>query len=378
MTNTDSIWCQHWHGAARRYCHATDRVRSYPIGPRCPQHTPAAIAGRPEPPSTMLRRPDSQALLRSAIEYAARGWHVFPVRPGEKRPAFPDHDTERCTGRDPRCRNAGAHLGWEQRATTDPDRIRRAWSAAPYNIGVACGPSGLVVVDLDKPKPGKETPPAEWATVGVHDGWDVFAAVCDHAGQPMPLDTYTVATGRGGTHLYFRHPSSGPHLRNTNGGTRGSLGWLIDTRAHGGYVLGAGSLVNGRPYTLAHDGEAASLPDWLAERLTPKPLPPQRPVTVRLKLGVGKRAAYLDKAVRASLDAIAAAPDGALNRTLYGASVALGQLVAGGALDADQTEALLLGAASEAGHPAAAARRTIRSGFRAGANRPRSLAGVAA
>ncbi|HEY8378103.1 MAG TPA: hypothetical protein VIK91_16515 [Nannocystis sp.] len=31
------------------HCGAVDDVRLYPCGPRCPEHTPAAIAGEPEP-----------------------------------------------------------------------------------------------------------------------------------------------------------------------------------------------------------------------------------------------------------------------------------------------------------------------------------------
>lgn len=41
--------CEHWGGAASQHCGATP-TRHYTVGHRCPQHTPAAIAGRPEPP----------------------------------------------------------------------------------------------------------------------------------------------------------------------------------------------------------------------------------------------------------------------------------------------------------------------------------------
>ena len=72
--------------------------------------------------------PGPGELLAAALGYAARGWRVIPLAPGTKRPAFPDHTAEHCTGTDPRCRAAGTHLGWEARATTDIDRITRAWT----------------------------------------------------------------------------------------------------------------------------------------------------------------------------------------------------------------------------------------------------------
>jgi predicted MFS family arabinose efflux permease len=34
---------------------------------------------------------------------------------------------------------AAGHVKWEDRATTDPDRIRRAWSAGAFNVGIATG-----------------------------------------------------------------------------------------------------------------------------------------------------------------------------------------------------------------------------------------------
>ena len=67
--------------------------------------------------------------LWSALAAADAGWHVFPCAPGSKRPALREN--------------------WQDLATTDPGRIRAWWARQPYNIGIACGPSGLVVIDLD-------------------------------------------------------------------------------------------------------------------------------------------------------------------------------------------------------------------------------------
>jgi hypothetical protein len=38
---------------------------------------------------------------------------------------------------------------WEHRACADPGRVARYWPSSSHNAGIACGPSGLVVVDLD-------------------------------------------------------------------------------------------------------------------------------------------------------------------------------------------------------------------------------------
>jgi hypothetical protein len=300
-------------------------------------------------------------LLAVALAAAERGFHVFPLRPGDKRPAL--HGADRCP-RIGAC--VEGHATWEARATTDPERIERCWSAAPYNVGIATGPSRLCVIDLDTPKDGK-TPPEEWRLPGVVDGADVLAVLCERACQPLPLDTYTVTTTSGGTHLYYRQPADGPELRNT----AGALGWLIDTRAGGGYVVAAGSVVGATPYALTYDTGVAELPGWLAERLQRAPLPPQRPVTV--PLAADRRGSFLRAAITGELERITGAPDHH-NDALYRASVALGQLVAGGALDPDATAQALEHAGVSAGLRPAAARRTIASGFRAGAKRPRTVA----
>lgn len=307
-----------------------------------------------------------ESLLQAALNAADRGWHVFPLRPNDKRPAYPDHGEGACTGRDHRCRTAGRHVGWEARATTDPDRIRRCWSAGLYNVGIACGPSGLVVVDLDQSQAGAVRPEA-WRIDGVHDGGDVLAVLAERAGKPLPFDTHTVTTGRGGVHLYYRHPA-GPALRNT----AGTVGWLVDTRAHGGYVVAAGSVVNGRSYVTTCDGSVAVLPGWLADAAAPAPLPAQKPVTVDLT--THRLGRYVAAAVRAECDRVTGAPVGTRNRALYVASVALGQLAAGGSVTEHEITGLLTQAALAAGLRPGETAATIASGLRAGTARPREVA----
>ena len=318
---------------------------------------PRPIPDTPPAPMERTRTMSDNPLLTAALGHAERGWHVFPLRPDDKRPAFPDHTADDCTGRDPRCRAAGHHLGWEPRATCDPDRIRRAWTARPYGIGLACGPSRLVVADLDTRKDGTAGP----------TGLDTLADLA--AQHAAGIDaTYTVTTGRGGTHLYYRHPEDGPALRNT----AGTLGPMVDTRAHGGYVVAAGSTVAGRPYVVDLDTDPAPLPAWLAALLAPAPLPPQRPVVV--DLGTGRAGGYVRAAVAREVDRVTTAAAGERNRALYIAAVALGQLVAGGALGEDDAQSVLEQAGVTAGLRTAEAYRTVRSGLTAGAHRPRKVA----
>ncbi|MDQ1250349.1 MAG: hypothetical protein QG597_4728 [Actinomycetota bacterium] len=334
-----------------------------------PHHAPPV---NPSPVSA------NAALVNAALGYAARGWHVFPLRPGDKRPAFPDHSEDHCTGRDPRCRRAGRHITWEQRATTDPARIRAAWTRTPYGIGIATGPSGLIVIDLDVPKPDADPLPPEWARPGIVDGTDTWCLLAERSGHPVPLDTYTASTPRGGLHLYFTAPGGVP-VRTT----ASTLAPLVDTRAHGGYVAAPPSVLRpardhpGGAYRLDDDTPPAPLPAWLAERLTPRQRPATGPVTVTLTTGSQladtRRTAYLTAAVRRQLDVVTTATEGTRNRALYISATALGQLVAGGCLDSDDARGWLTDAATTAGLTAGEITRTITSGMRAGAKRPRSL-----
>ena len=222
----------------------------------------------------------------AALEAVRRGWRVFPLTPYGKKPlrGFTD---------------------WERHATNDPERIAAFWPRQPYNIGVACGPSGLVVIDLDRPKPG-EHPPAEATKHGATCGEQVFRHLCHKHGQPYPGDTFTVRTRRGGTHLYFAAPE-GVRLRNT-AGSKGGLGWLIDTRAHGGYVVGPGSyarLPDGTgPYEVVRDVPPAPLPGWLAEALAPAPPPSASAADLFSGLPAHRLSKYGEAALRAEVEQI--------------------------------------------------------------------------
>jgi hypothetical protein len=351
-------------------------------------------------------------LLAAALAAAERGWAVFPCRPGDKRPAL--HSESACPRTGP-C--AERHAKPEDRATTDPQRIQRCWAAGEFNVGLATGPSGLVVVDCDIPKPGTR-PPREWDLPGVRDGQDVFAVLAERAGADLTeaLTTYTVRTRHGGWHLYYRHPhlpdpnpntspdaspehsrdagsgGGGLRLRNT-AGDRGGLGWCIDTRAWGGYVLAAGSVVAPDPgmpgpgrYDVIEDIPPAPLPAWLADRLTARPDPPavdpqQAAAQLRqLYARVDRRSAYAAAALKGELDQVLHArhPDhggAGRNHTLNAAAYRLGQLVGAGLLPEQLTELALEQAAAAhvgvKGFTAAEAAAAIRSGLRAGQRSPR-------
>jgi len=313
-------------------------------------------------------------LVRYALAAVARGWHVFPVTPGGKTPAIPaahrrgDPLRGTCLGGCGRLGH-GAHD-----ATTDEAVIRSWWThCTNANVGIATGPSGLLVIDLDIPKPG-QAPPPEWDLPGVVDGVDVLAALCERAEQPLPVDTFCVTTRRGGLHLYFAAPT-GPALGNTSGNNGRGLGWCIDTRGHGGYVVGPGSWVDlpdgaGR-YQVLHRGDPAPLPRWLADRLTASTAPQAPAAAATVLHGVTRPVGYGGAALTAEVQRVLDAGNGTRNHTLNAAAYALGQLAAGGVLLPGLVEAALSAAANNIGLPAREAAATIASGLRAGAAHPR-------
>lgn len=265
-------------------------------------------------------------LLDSALDYAARGFHVFPLRPGEKAPA-----------------------GWlaphgQDDATTDRDTIIGWWMQCPEaNVGIACEPSGLYVIDLD--------------SVGFHrDGrakcgaatWG--ALVAEHGEPPRTL---TIDTWSGGTHLYYRMPP-GVRLKNTAGG----LGVDVDTRGNG-YVVAPPSKISAYvwtaspgvrttaprvgTYTVRDNAAVAEVPGWVVAKLASAS--PSQPAGAELQ-GAPRRQLASGGEVIARVRQLAAelrdAPSGQGNDTAARLGFMAGQYVGAGQIDQDEAVEILL------------------------------------
>ncbi|WP_051727487.1 bifunctional DNA primase/polymerase [Nocardia brasiliensis] len=272
-------------------------------------------------------------LRYTAIRHAERGFHVFPLHPGTKVPAV---------------------KRWEDNATPDTDQISQWWRRRPAdNIAVACGPSGLHVLDLDTSNHQSAPLPRRHA----RDGRDVLADLASRTGQPIPVPTFAVATPSGGLHLYYQAPST-PVLRNTVG----RLGWRIDSRGTGGYVVAAGSVLPTGSYLILDDRTPIPLPDWLIQRVATAPAALSRTnTTVRHPEG------YVAAAISHQCARIRHARTGTRHRAVLLAANSLGRLVGAELLDyTDACTALLAAAQVHVGvdeFTDAEATRTITDGL---------------
>jgi len=124
-------------------------------------------------------------------------------------------------------------------ATVDAFDVFDRFSDGSFNVGVLC--NGLVVIDVD--------------VKGRVNGFDTLVSL----GVPLP-PTFTVRTGSGGAHFYYRADGFGQR----------PLGPGVDIRASNGYVVGPGSIVNGQAYVITSDAAIADLPAEVAALLNRK------------------------------------------------------------------------------------------------------------
>lgn len=270
--------------------------------------------------------------LRAALAFAARGWPVFPLIPGAKKPL------RHC----PQCNRKSAeyvpHRGIDDcphpadvchgfhAATTDPERIEDWGRRFPdMNVGIFTEPARLVVVDLDTNKAG-ETPPPPYNVPGVRDGGDVFALALERYGEKFPGDTLIVSTPSKGLHLYWRLPD-GVTVNKSEGG----FGWNVDVRAAGSYIVAPTSVTPDGEYKRISGAHVPLMaPAWLLHHLEgtghmPKPPAPRPPTRTYRPTTSGGRVGIADLAAQ-----LAAAPVGQRHRVLCTVTTAAAYLVTAG------------------------------------------------
>ena len=148
-------------------------------------------------------------MVEHALDYARRGWPVFPCRPTNKAPFF----------------EGGFHV-----ATTDEETIRKWWGYWPKAmIGVPMGSrSGVWAIDPDPPKKPEEP-----------DGREMLAKLLAEHGE-LPA-THTEITPRSGQHIVFKWDPDRP-VTNSPGALAKTN---IDVRGEGGYIVVAPSVCVG-------------------------------------------------------------------------------------------------------------------------------------
>lgn len=352
------------------------------------------------------RRASGGRSLAIARWCAGRGWPVHPLAPGRKTPAgncdacrAPGHTHRGCG-----CPAAGRWCHGFHAATLDSARIEQWWGAGSHlGVGIACGPAGLVVLDIDAhdcrlPQRDRLLPgvriDARVDLTGLSNGFHTLGVLAALRGRVSPADddtTLRVRTPSGGLHVWYRAHRGHRWQCSTGSGGR-ALAWQVDVRAHGGYIVAPGTVTEAGTYEpVGGVREPALLPAWLVRELertghlppvrvpAPRPVPPRARQAVLAAGGGRDGTSGLLAPLLAEVAACAAVPEGAafsekLNRAAYTA----GGLVAAGRLEAGEAERLLRETA-ELARPGQRRRcaAIIRSGLDAGVRRPLHLGGRA-
>lgn len=351
---------------------------------------------RPAPPP---------ATLAIALWCARRGWPVHPLAPRRKTPPAncrdcrrPGHSHRECP-----CIQGGRWCHGFHAATVDAGRIRRWWAQQPgFGVGVACGPAGVVVMDVDAHEtplperdrllPGIPIPPSV-SLRGLEHGFHSLALLAALRGAEDPAQdssTLRVRTPSGGLHIWYAAGPGHPWRCSSGSSTGRALAWQVDVRAHGGYIVAPGTRTTAGTYrAIGPVRRPAPLPYWIAVELARtghRPAPPvrrdgaprvpQRAREAVLAAGGGSRLAQatLATVLAPVLDCAAVAEGAGFNDKLNRAAYTVGGLVAAGHLVATEAEAALVEAAVHA-RPRRErdARRIVQSGMDAGNRRPLKL-----
>lgn len=160
----------------------------------------------------------------AALQYARRGWPVFPCRERDDSYVNAKGETKLLDAKAP---YTGTGL---KDATTDEAVIKGWWRRWPEAmIGLAVGADGSFVIDFD-PRHDEET--GEEFTLET-----LKAALEERIGCALPT-SLAVRTPSGGVHVYLRElRDGGEPLRNRAGTKKSPFPQHVDARATGGYVI---------------------------------------------------------------------------------------------------------------------------------------------
>ena len=258
--------------------------------------------------------PASTDPARLAVDLAALGWHILPLSPASKRPlgncgacrarhSIAAHQARACP-----CLPAGGWCHGVRAATTNPARITAWWRRQPRAVpGVAAGPSGLVLVDIDAhdgPHPphlatgllpgidlATEPIPREaWADPArFRDGRDTLALLARLRGRPHPWPPgpehrpVTAATPSGGAHLWYQAPAPSLCQALSDPHGRYGLAWQIDLKAGWSYGIAPGAVTTAGPYPIrgGDPGRPGRMPTWFAREVIRVATPaPPRPASL--------------------------------------------------------------------------------------------------
>jgi hypothetical protein len=288
---------------------------------------------------------NADPVLGNALDYANRGWQVFPVHAVRKDGTCTCGKTCASPAKHPVTRRGLLD------ASGDPDTVMGWWRRWPWaNLAIATGAaSGIVVLDVDTDKGGTGSLVQLESEVGPLQG------------------TLTSHTGGGGVHLVYRHPGVPVKTRAR------AFGPGLDIRGDGGYIVAPPSRhISGDGY--AWDDLAvpiAHFPAALSERLNARQVQVPSTVVPLRRPGSGGTP-YGLTALQGLVDELLAAPEGARNDTLNRVTYRVARLIAGGELEGDQTLTVIGDAAAGIGLVASEIRATIQSATQAGTTKPAS------
>lgn len=141
----------------------------------------------------------SELMKNHALNYARRGWYVFPCKAGDKTPQISE---------------------WQVKASNDLKQVKAWWTKWPNaNIAIHTGKSSLVILDVDPRNDGNES----------------LEKLISINGREF-LSPIEVKTGGDGKHYYYAAKE------NNNQSLPGTLGAGLDLIRGNKYVIAPPSI----------------------------------------------------------------------------------------------------------------------------------------